>query len=122
FGFESNSDAFYDAEINANRNKVRNIKFSVQDLNKKICMNGFKLEDGNITMILDPPRAGLSSNVIDFIKSAKPERIIYISCNPATQARDLLELILNYQVVLIQPIDLFPHTYHIENLVVLEKI
>ena len=72
-------------------------------------------------IITDPPRAGMHKDVIDAILFAAPERIVYVSCNPATQARDLQLLDVAYSVTAVQPVDMFPHTHHVENVVLLEK-
>ena len=71
--------------------------------------------------ITDPPRAGMHQDVIDTILFAAPQRIVYVSCNPATQARDLQLLDADYKVTKVQPVDMFPHTQHVENVVLLEK-
>jgi 23S rRNA (uracil1939-C5)-methyltransferase len=71
-------------------------------------------------IILDPPRAGVDERVIEVILRAAPERMVYVSCNPATQARDLNMLDSKYRVVKVQPVDMFPHTHHVENVVLLE--
>ena len=68
-------------------------------------------------MIVDPPRAGMHQDVVDVILNAEPKRIVYVSCNPATQARDLALLDCKYSVDAIQPVDMFPHTHHVENVV-----
>ncbi len=72
-------------------------------------------------MIVDPPRAGMHQDVVDTILRAAPDVIVYVSCNPATQARDLALLDRLYRVVAVQPVDMFPHTQHVENVVRLEK-
>ena len=72
-------------------------------------------------VILDPPRAGVHEDVIDTILRAAPERIVYVSCNPATQARDLALMDAQYKVVAVQPVDMFPHTHHVENVVKLVR-
>ena len=72
-------------------------------------------------IITDPPRAGMHEDVIGVILNAAPRRIVYVSCNPATQARDLALLDTSYCVARIQPVDMFPHTQHVENVVLLEK-
>ncbi|MDE6655203.1 MAG: 23S rRNA (uracil-5-)-methyltransferase RumA, partial [Muribaculaceae bacterium] len=68
-------------------------------------------------MIIDPPRAGMHQDVVDVILNAAPERLVYVSCNPATQARDLALLDVKYKVEAVQPVDMFPHTQHVENVV-----
>lgn len=72
-------------------------------------------------MIVDPPRAGMHGDVVNVILNAEPERIVYVSCNPATQARDLALLDEKYKVVRVQPVDMFPHTHHVENVVKLQR-
>ena len=72
-------------------------------------------------MIIDPPRAGMHQDVVNVILNAEPKRMVYVSCNPATQARDLQLLDAKYKVVEIQPVDMFPHTQHVENVVALER-
>jgi 23S rRNA (uracil1939-C5)-methyltransferase len=72
-------------------------------------------------IITDPPRAGMHEDVINTILFAEPQRIVYVSCNPATQARDLSMLDSKYRVTKVQPVDMFPHTHHVENVVLLEK-
>jgi 23S rRNA (uracil1939-C5)-methyltransferase len=72
-------------------------------------------------IITDPPRAGMHEDVINTILFAEPQRIVYVSCNPATQARDLNMLDSKYRVTKVQPVDMFPHTHHVENVVLLEK-
>ena len=72
-------------------------------------------------IITDPPRAGMHQDVVDTILFAEPQRIVYVSCNPATQARDLQLLDPKYKVTAVQPVDMFPHTHHVENVVLLER-
>ena len=72
-------------------------------------------------MIVDPPRAGMHEDVVNVILNAEPERIVYVSCNPATQARDLALLDAKYRVTEVQPVDMFPHTHHVENVVKLVR-
>lgn len=73
-------------------------------------------------VILDPPRAGIHPDVAKVIAKSSPSRIVYVSCNPATQARDIALLGSDYRVVRVQPVDMFPHTHHLENIVLLEKV
>ena len=72
-------------------------------------------------MIIDPPRAGMHEDVVKVILNAEPQRLVYVSCNPATQARDIAMLDEKYRVVEVQPVDMFPHTHHVENVALLEK-
>jgi 23S rRNA (uracil1939-C5)-methyltransferase len=72
-------------------------------------------------IILDPPRAGIHPDVAKVILNAAPERIVYVSCNPASQARDLAILCKQYEITAVQPVDMFPHTQHVENVVLLEQ-
>ena len=90
---------------------------------KNILTDGFIQEHGRPDVIItDPPRDGMHIDVINTILNAAPNRIVYVSCNPATQARDLNLLNTKYIVKAIQPVDMFPHTQHVENVVLLEKI
>ena len=89
---------------------------------KDILTTDFIEEHGRPDVIItDPPRAGMHDDVIGVIRFAAPERIVYVSCNPATQARDLSLLDDMYRVTRVQPVDMFPHTHHVENVVFLEK-
>ena len=89
---------------------------------KDILTADFISEHGRPDIIItDPPRAGMHADVVNVILKTAPERIVYVSCNPATQARDLALLDADYQVVKIQPVDMFPHTQHVENVVLLER-
>jgi 23S rRNA (uracil1939-C5)-methyltransferase len=89
---------------------------------KDILNREFIEEHGRPDVIItDPPRAGMHQDVIDAILFAAPQKIVYVSCNPATQARDLQLLDSDYKVAKVQPVDMFPHTQHVENVVLLEK-
>jgi 23S rRNA (uracil1939-C5)-methyltransferase len=89
---------------------------------KDILTSTFIEEHGNPDVIItDPPRAGMHNDVIETILNANPKKIVYVSCNPATQARDINLLNINYKVTKAQPVDMFPHTYHVENIVLLER-
>ena len=89
---------------------------------KRVMSDQFVAENGRPdVIILDPPRAGVDEPVIDVILRAAPERIVYVSCNPATQARDLALLDPHYSIVRVQPVDMFPHTHHVENIVQLQR-
>ena len=121
-GIEYVPEAIVDAKINAENNAIENTKFFAGDM-KDILNQAFIAEHGHPDVIItDPPRAGMHDDVISAILFAAPERIVYVSCNPATQARDIGLLSHNYQVTKVQPVDMFPHTHHVENVVLLEKL
>jgi len=89
---------------------------------KDILTEEFVRQHGRPDVIItDPPRAGMHAEVVNVILGAQPQRIVYVSCNPATQARDLALLDKDYRVVAVQPVDMFPHTPHVENVVLLEE-
>ncbi len=89
---------------------------------KEVLTDDFVKANGHPdVIILDPPRAGVDEPVIEVIRRAAPSRIVYVSCNPATQARDLALLDADYRVVAVQPVDMFPHTHHVENVVKLVR-
>ncbi len=120
-GIEYVEDAIVDARVNAGLNGFSNLSFFAGDM-KDILTRDFINEHGRPDVIItDPPRAGMHNDVIDTILFAAPERIVYVSCNPATQARDLQLLDVDYRVVAVQPVDMFPHTHHVENVVLLER-
>lgn len=119
-GIEYVEDAIQDAKVNSQINDITNTQFYAGDM-KDILTDAFIAEHGQPDIIItDPPRAGMHSDVISTILRAEPKRIVYVSCNPATQARDLELLDGLYQVTAIQPVDMFPHTPHVENVVQLE--
>ena len=121
-GIEYVPEAIEDAKINSTINGIDNTVFYAGDM-KKVLDNAFIKRNGKPSVIiLDPPRAGVDEPVIDVILNAAPERIVYVSCNPATQARDLALMSSMYRVVAVQPVDMFPHTHHVENVVKLERI
>ena len=116
-GIEYVEDAIADARINSQVNGIDNTVFFAGDM-KDVLTSDFIAEHGRPdVMIVDPPRAGMHTDVVNVILAAEPERIVYVSCNPATQARDLALLDEKYSVVAIQPVDMFPHTHHVENVV-----
>ncbi len=120
-GIEYVEDAIADARINSQTNGIGNTLFYAGDM-KDILTNDFVAQHGKPDVIItDPPRAGMHQDVITVILNALPNRIVYVSCNPATQARDLALLDEQYKVVAVQPVDMFPHTHHVENVVLLEK-
>ena len=120
-GIEYVSEAIEDAKVNSALNGIDNTLFYAGDM-KDILTNDFIAEHGRPDVIItDPPRAGMHNDVIDVILAAEPKRIVYVSCNPATQARDLQLLDGKYKVTAVQPVDMFPHTHHVENVVQLER-
>lgn len=121
-GIEYVPEAITDANINAENNGIENTSFFAGDM-KDILTKDFIAENGHPDVIItDPPRAGMHEDVISAILFAAPERIVYVSCNPATQARDISLLSLHYKVTKVQPVDMFPHTHHVENVVLLERM
>ena len=119
-GIEYVPEAIEDAKINSEINSIDNTLFYAGDM-KDILNDGFIAEHGHPDVIItDPPRAGMHADVVQTILRAAPKRIVYVSCNPATQARDLADLDAYYKVVKVQPVDMFPHTPHVENVVLLE--
>ena len=120
-GIEYVPEAIEDAKENAALNGIGNTLFYAGDM-KDILTPQFIADHGRPDVIItDPPRAGMHTDVITTILQAAPHRIVYVSCNPATQARDLQMLDTDYRVTAIQPVDMFPHTQHVENVVLLEK-
>ncbi|MBQ2490622.1 MAG: 23S rRNA (uracil(1939)-C(5))-methyltransferase RlmD [Muribaculaceae bacterium] len=120
-GIEYVSEAIDDARLNSQVNKIENTLFYAGDM-KDILTDDFVQEHGcPDVMIIDPPRAGMHEDVVNVIMRAEPQRIVYVSCNPATQARDLAMLDAKYAVLEVQPVDMFPHTQHVENVVALER-
>lgn len=120
-GIEYVPEAIEDAKVNSQINGIGNTLFYAGDM-KDILNKDFIEEHGRPDVIItDPPRAGMHQDVIDTILFASPKRIVYVSCNPATQARDLQLLDADYKVMAVQPVDMFPHTQHVENVVLLEK-
>ncbi|MFI3328550.1 MAG: 23S rRNA (uracil(1939)-C(5))-methyltransferase RlmD [Rikenellaceae bacterium] len=120
-GVEYVEEAIADAKINSEINGIDNTVFYAGDM-KKVLSDDFVAENGKPdVIILDPPRAGVDEPVIDVILRAAPERIVYVSCNPATQARDLALFDAAYKIERVQPVDMFPHTHHVENIVKLVR-
>lgn len=120
-GIEYVPEAIEDARINSEINHIDNTLFFAGDM-KDILTDVFIAEHGRPDVIItDPPRAGMHPDVVKTILRAAPQRIVYVSCNPATQARDLQELDTDYRVAEVQPVDMFPHTPHVENVVLLIK-
>jgi 23S rRNA (uracil1939-C5)-methyltransferase len=118
-GIEYVPEAIEDAKINSQINGIENTLFFAGDM-KDILTDEFIAEHGRPDVIItDPPRAGMHPDVVKTILRAQPQRIVYVSCNPATQARDLQLLDEQYRVAAVQPVDMFPHTPHVENVVLL---
>ncbi len=119
-GVEYVEEAIEDARINSQLNGIDNTVFYAGDM-KRVLSDEFVADNGRPdVIILDPPRAGVDEPVIDVILRAAPKRIVYVSCNPATQARDLALFDARYIIRTVQPVDMFPHTHHVENIVLLE--
>ena len=120
-GIEYVPEAIADAKLNSQVNGIENTTFFAGDM-KDVLTTEFIAEHGRPDgMIVDPPRAGMHGDVVNVILEAEPQRIVYVSCNPATQARDIALLDAKYRVTAVQPVDMFPHTHHVENVVALEK-
>lgn len=119
-GIEYVPEAIEDAKVNSAINGIENTLFFAGDM-KKVLNDAFVAQYGRPDAIItDPPRAGMDEDVVNVILNAAPKRIVYVSCNPATQARDLALLDKKYKVTRVQPVDMFPHTQHVENVVQLE--
>ena len=120
-GIEYVPEAIEDAKVNSSINGITNTEFFAGDMKDILTEDFIKAHGHPDIIITDPPRAGMHTDVINVILKAAPERIVYVSCNPATQARDLQLLDVDYRVAAIQPVDMFPHTQHVENVVLLER-
>lgn len=119
-GIEYVPEAIEDAKVNSEINKIDNTLFYAGDM-KDILTDDFIAKHGRPDVIItDPPRAGMHEDVVNTILQARPKRIVYVSCNPATQARDLALMDSQYKVAAVRPVDMFPHTPHVENVVLLE--
>jgi 23S rRNA (uracil1939-C5)-methyltransferase len=120
-GIESVGEAVHDAQLNSSLNKTINTTFICGDIKDVLNKELYSKEGYPDVIITDPPRAGMHTDVVKSILMASPQKIIYVSCNPATQARDISLLSEQYEITRVQPVDMFPQTYHVENLVLLEK-
>lgn len=120
-GIEYVPEAIEDAKVNSEINGITNTKFYAGDMKDVLNEKFISVNGHPDIIILDPPRAGIHEDVANVILRTAPQRIVYVSCNPATQARDLAIFDENYKVIKIQPVDMFPHTHHVENVVLLEK-
>jgi len=120
-GVEYVPTAIDDAQVNASINNITNTTFFAGDM-KEVLTNAFVSKHGQPDVIItDPPRAGMDAAVIEVILNAAPQKIVYVSCNPSTQARDLVLLDAAYQVTKVRAVDMFPHTHHVESVVLLER-
>jgi len=121
-GIEYVPEAIEDAKVNAKNNGIDNAEFFAGDMKDILTSDFIELHGHPQIVILDPPRAGIHPDVAQVLLDTAPDRIVYVSCNPATQARDLAILSQKYDIVRVQPVDMFPHTTHVENVVSLVKI
>ncbi len=120
-GIEYVPEAIEDAKVNAKANGITNCEFFAGDM-KDVLDEAFIAQHGRPdVIILDPPRAGIHPDVAQVILKAAPQRMVYVSCNPASQARDLAILCRDYVITDVQPVDMFPHTMHVENVVALQR-
>lgn len=120
-GIEYVEEAIADARVNSNVNGISNTLFYAGDMKDVLTDDFIEIHGRPDVMIIDPPRAGMHADVVKVILNAEPDILVYVSCNPATQARDMSLLDVKYKVTDIQPVDMFPHTHHVENVVRLVK-
>jgi len=120
-GVEAVPEAIADAKANADTNGIENTEFFVGDMKKVFTQEFISTHGQPDVIITDPPRDGMHKDVVEQLLQIAPERIVYVSCNSATQARDLALLDGTYKLTKVQPVDMFPQTYHVENVVLLEK-
>jgi 23S rRNA (uracil1939-C5)-methyltransferase len=121
-GLEYVAPAIEDAKINSQINNINNTDFYAGDIKDLLDDNFLSIHGKPDVVITDPPRAGMHEDVCKMLLKADPEKIVYVSCNPATQARDLKMLSEKYAIIEVQAVDMFPHTMHVENVVLLRKI
>ncbi|TRZ43771.1 23S rRNA (uracil(1939)-C(5))-methyltransferase RlmD [Robertkochia solimangrovi] len=120
-GVEAVPEAIEDAKTNAKNNGIENVRFYAGDM-KEVFNEGFIDENGHPDVIItDPPRDGMHKDVVETILNIAPQKVVYVSCNSATQARDLAMMDHLYQVTRVRPVDMFPQTHHVENVVLLER-
>lgn len=120
-GIEYVDEAVKDARINSKFNKIENTMFFTGDMKDVLTQQFFETHGHPDVIITDPPRAGMHNSVIECIIAAQPQKIVYVSCNPATQARDAAIMHPHYKIEKIQPVDMFPQTHHVENVILLVK-
>jgi 23S rRNA (uracil1939-C5)-methyltransferase len=119
-GVESVPEAIEDAKLNAQFNNIKNVEFYAGDM-KDVFNDNFIKKHGQPDLIItDPPRDGMHKNVVAKILEIAPKKIVYVSCNSATQARDLALMKNHYKIIKTQAVDMFPQTHHVENVVLLE--
>lgn len=119
-GIEYVEDAVKDARLNAALNKLNNLSFHSGDLKNLLSEEFFDAQGKPDVLIIDPPRAGIHADVAMAVNQSGAERLVYVSCNPATQARDIA-LLSNYKLIKVRPVDMFPHTLHVENVALLTR-
>jgi 23S rRNA (uracil1939-C5)-methyltransferase len=120
-GIEYVPEAIEDALVNSEINGITNTVFMAGDMKDLLSAELFEKHGRPDVIITDPPRAGMHDDVVQTLLRAAPDKIVYVSCNSATQARDLSLLDMRYRVTRVQPVDMFPHTHHVENVVLLER-
>ncbi|MEO8233589.1 MAG: 23S rRNA (uracil(1939)-C(5))-methyltransferase RlmD [Ignavibacteriota bacterium] len=123
YAFESVESSIEDAKVNAELNNISNVKYFTADLYKSFLpiVNKYNIPKPDV-MIIDPPRSGMHPTTVDDIIKLEPQKIVYVSCNPATQVRDIKLMVeAGYKLIKIRPVDMFPHTFHIENVALLTK-
>ncbi|MEI6576539.1 MAG: 23S rRNA (uracil(1939)-C(5))-methyltransferase RlmD [Bacteroidota bacterium] len=120
-GIEYVEAAVEDARVNSEINGVKNTEFYAGDMAKLLTAEFFEIHGKPDVIITDPPRNGMHEHVVAQIRAAAPERVVYVSCNPATQARDLALMTEAYVIEIVQPLDMFPHTQHVENVTLLRR-
>lgn len=121
-GIESVAEAIENAKENSRLNGIRNTRFFAGDIKEILTPDLIDREGKPDVLITDPPRAGMHPDVIKTILATQPDRIVYVSCNPQTQAHDIQLLQERYQLLIVQPVDMFPQTYHVENIALLQQI
>ena len=118
-GIEIVKEAILDAKKNAKRNQISNVEFlqgAAEDVIPMLYKKGLQAD----VVVLDPPRKGCDENVLHTILKINPQKIVYVSCDPATMARDI-KLLENYEIKIVQPVDMFPHSSHVETIVLIQK-
>ena len=121
-GVEYVADAIEDAKINSQNNSITNTAFYAGDMKDMLTTSFYETNGYPDVIITDPPRAGMHEKVVAMLNQSNAKRIVYVSCNAATQARDIELMKEKYTVTKIQPVDMFPHTHHVENVVLMERV